>query len=66
MVQGDDLPVDHRLIGQCAERRHDAWVFGVEILVVAGPQKDLAVCLDGQRSVAIKLNFVCPVRTLRQ
>ena len=42
-LRGDHLAVDYRLIGQGAKRPYDAWVFGVEILVVAGPQKDLAI-----------------------
>jgi hypothetical protein len=57
-----NLAIDHRLIREGSESLRDARIPEGEILIIPGRQVDFFVGLEGNRAVAVKLEFKKPLR----
>src|SRR5215472_17494408 len=65
-IERHHFSVQDRFIGQRLQRRGDGRITRVELVAVPRPQLQLAVALDGERPVAIQLDLIHPLRSLRQ
>src|SRR5215831_14915797 len=61
-IERDELAVDHRLIGQLRQSLQHRWIPGGEIVVVPRPQMELPRPLERDRSIAIELQLIFPLR----
>jgi hypothetical protein len=60
LVQGDDLAIDHRLVGDGGQRLDDPRKPAVEVLVIARSEMDGSAGLDRFSPESIELQFVYP------
>ena len=65
-VERHHLSVDYSFIRQLLQCCHNAGIAFSEVLVVAGPEPDLAAALDRQRPIAVGLDLILPAVALGQ
>ncbi len=66
LIESDQLTVDDGLVAQRCQSHNDEWKACCEVLVIAGPKLNRSAGLDRNRPVAVELQFVFPLRSLRQ
>src|SRR6476620_12475708 len=66
LIEGDDLAIDHRVVRQLPERRHDGRIPFAEIVVVSRPQADVAIPLEPDGPIPVELPLVQPLLTRRK
>jgi hypothetical protein len=64
LVDGHDLAIDNRFVGQSVQSASDGRESFAEILPVARREVRAAVALDSNAAVAVKLELQLPLRTL--
>src|SRR5262249_11357689 len=66
IIERDDFPIYHSVCGSAAQSGEDVLVLTIERFAPPGIEAHLAIRIDGERTVSVKLNLVHPIPTGRQ